>query len=258
MELQANLPSFGRDGIQVFAISYDSPDVLREFANRHGITYSLLSDEGSRVIREFGIFRDDIPQDRFDFGVPRPGSFMVGRDGLVFDKSFFVDYRQRESVRDMLQESFGIPHGDTETVVAEDAGILAARANFASPTIRGAQLNVLTVEVAVGEGVHVNGPEVPGSYIPIQLTIDPNERVTLERVAYPDPEVMHLEVIGEALPVYAKAFRIKAYVKGVRGVDPGDAGTTAKLEFQACNDSVCYPPNALTFDLPLEYLTHPD
>ena len=37
------------NGVALFAISYDSVEILRDFAATHGITYHLLSDQGSHV-----------------------------------------------------------------------------------------------------------------------------------------------------------------------------------------------------------------
>ena len=42
-------------GIGFAAISYDSVEVLADFAQRRGITFPLLSDDDSAVITEFGI-----------------------------------------------------------------------------------------------------------------------------------------------------------------------------------------------------------
>ena len=92
-------------GIGVAAISYDSEEVLADFAQRRGITFPLLSDDDSEVITEFGILntvayemqgpnRDD-PEVVADVakyvsvfgappmiaGTPFPGTFMVDRRG---------------------------------------------------------------------------------------------------------------------------------------------------------------------------------
>ena len=42
-------------GIRVYGVSHDSPEQLRAFADEHDVTYELLSDADSAVIREFGI-----------------------------------------------------------------------------------------------------------------------------------------------------------------------------------------------------------
>ena len=61
MELESKLAEFRKLGLGVAAISYDSPDILKSFATRRGITFPLLSDEGSKVIRSFGILNAEVP-----------------------------------------------------------------------------------------------------------------------------------------------------------------------------------------------------
>ncbi len=53
----------------VAAVSFDSVETLKHFSKRIGITYPLLSDQGSKVIRAFGILDDQISSNR----VPGPG-----------------------------------------------------------------------------------------------------------------------------------------------------------------------------------------
>jgi peroxiredoxin len=45
-------------------ISYDSQEVLARFAKAYKITYPLLSDKGSVVIRKFGILNTNVPTAR--------------------------------------------------------------------------------------------------------------------------------------------------------------------------------------------------
>ena len=51
-------------------MSYDPPDAVRAFAESHHINYPLLSDRGSRVIRELGILDEDLEAHHAVFGVP--------------------------------------------------------------------------------------------------------------------------------------------------------------------------------------------
>ena len=55
MQLQENLDKFEQAGISVFAISYDSVEAQADFAEKFGITYSLLSDVNSDAIEATGI-----------------------------------------------------------------------------------------------------------------------------------------------------------------------------------------------------------
>ena len=107
MELQGRLSELEANGLGLVAISYDSQDVLSEFAARRGITFPLLSDEDSAIIETFGILNtvaaeglgptaDDaaVQADVEKYvsvfgatplivGTPFPGTFIVDRDGLV-------------------------------------------------------------------------------------------------------------------------------------------------------------------------------
>ena len=140
------------------------------------------------MIRDFGILNTHIPEDHDDFGVPYPGTYMIGEDGLVFSKSFFAEHGTRESINAMLQESFtaeDLDHGEVQVVATPH---LTARAYFASPTIRPRQFTTLTVEVSLANGIHVNGRPLPEGYIPVELTLDGSDGLLLDRVDYPEPE----------------------------------------------------------------------
>ena len=73
VELQEALPKLQAAGIKLYAVSYDEADALAEFARHQGITYPLLSDEGSKVIRRYGIQNHFVTRDQIPFyGIPFP------------------------------------------------------------------------------------------------------------------------------------------------------------------------------------------
>ena len=75
VQLQKDIATIEATGTQVVGVSYDSIDVLRKFAEPAGISFPLLSDEGSKTIRAFGIhFRD---------GLPHPGTYLIDRKGIA-------------------------------------------------------------------------------------------------------------------------------------------------------------------------------
>lgn len=63
--------------------SYDTVEVLRDFAARRGITFPMLSDLDSRVIRTFGLLNEAHAPGERNYGVPHPVLLVVGRDGVV-------------------------------------------------------------------------------------------------------------------------------------------------------------------------------
>ncbi len=97
MELQRALPEFERSGVAVFAISYDPVPVLADFAALHHITYPLLGDEGSHVIRALGLENQHIAEQHAYYGLgvrpnhlgtPYPGTFVLDEQGIVVQRDF--------------------------------------------------------------------------------------------------------------------------------------------------------------------------
>jgi peroxiredoxin len=106
VQLQASLKELEATGGQIVAIGYDSTDILSRFAAKHSITYPLLSDAGSKTIEAYGILNREA-QGRTK-GIPYPGTFIVGTDGVIRAKFFLEGYKERidpESIRQALQNA---------------------------------------------------------------------------------------------------------------------------------------------------------
>lgn len=256
VELQRNLETFTRNDIKVFAISPDSQDILHKFARKYSITYPLLSDKESQVIRTFGILNTNIPEDHGWFGIPFPGMYMISKDGDVFDKHFAANHAVRESVNDVLQESFGVEELERGKVQTVTTPYLTARAYFSSPTLRRAQLTLLTVEIELKEGIHVYGRPLPEGYIPIELSLEGQPELVLHRIDYPESAKMRFEVLDETLPVYSGRIKIRAHCRGMNKDEEKAFEVKASLHYQACSDEECYLPQTIEFTFPLKFLPH--
>jgi len=77
-ELREALPSLEASGAVVYAVSCDSVPSLREFAEREGLTHSLLSDfwPHGAVSTSYGVFNDAL-------GAAERGTFLIDRSGVV-------------------------------------------------------------------------------------------------------------------------------------------------------------------------------
>ena len=78
--------AFERKGVNVAAISFDSPELLRDFAQRRGLTMTLLSDPDSKVIRAFRILNTSVAETHQFYGIPNPGEYLIGPDGKVQER----------------------------------------------------------------------------------------------------------------------------------------------------------------------------
>jgi hypothetical protein len=123
VQLQRSLPSLKAEGLGLVAISYDSPATLKAFADARGITFPLLSDEGSAVIRRYDLLNE--LADGRSAGIPHPGTFVVDRRGRVVSRSFEAAYPERATVASQLA-SARTPGVEATTAETEHVRITAS------------------------------------------------------------------------------------------------------------------------------------
>jgi hypothetical protein len=117
----------------------------------------------------------------------------------------------------------------------------------------------LVVEIEPGEGMHVYAPGAE-SYRIVTLTVAVQPYVRLLPLRYPPSEVYVFAPLNERIPTYMKPFTLRqelvldgqpqarAAFRGVRSLT-----LTGSLEYQACDDKVCFNPVSvpLSWTLPL-------
>ena len=103
MSLKEVQPSLAQRGYSLAAISYDPPGALADFAAKRSIGYTLLSDDGSKMIDAMGLRDPQYPKGSFAYGVPRPSIFIVSRRGVIVGKLAEEGYRVRPTNAAILQ-----------------------------------------------------------------------------------------------------------------------------------------------------------
>ena len=206
MELQSNLEKIRAEGLGVAAISYDSVAVLKSFAERRGITFPLLSDPESKIIRDFGILNEQSQQGTMQYGIPYPGTYLVDRAGRVTAKYFEDDYTQRYTSGDILVSHFGESAGAAQTVA--EGKHLRLTASASNGRVRSGQRISLVLDVQLGPRLHVYAPGVKSDFIPIEWSMKDSPAIAVRAATYPASKMLRLEAIGETAPVYEGAFRL--------------------------------------------------
>ena len=273
-------------GIGVAAISYDSEEVLADFAQRRGITFPLLADVGSRVIADFGILNTvaaeglgpdaedpDVVADVAKYvsvfgasqlivGTPYPGTFMLDRNGRVTSRFFEEFYRERNTTANvMLQLGVGLsPIAAVEGTTAH----LRVTAYPSNPTVTVGTRFSVAVDVEPNPGMHLYAPGAEEmGYRVIGLSLAPVPHVRFEPVEYPESEIYYFEPLDERVPVYQRPFTLlqEAVVSGTEEAEEALAELDAlvisgSFDYQACDDLLCYEPVSLplSFTLDLELL----
>jgi DsbC/DsbD-like thiol-disulfide interchange protein len=133
------------------------------------------------------------------------------------------------------------------TAVGVSAQIVRPKAELTPSVVTstvkaGAPVHV-ALKVKLPGDVHVQSdkPRDP-SLIPTVLTIDAPAGVTLGKIHYPAPRDLKQE--GQKLPlaVFGPEFTIDVDLTLEKSAAAGDLVVPAHLKYQACNESVCFPP----------------
>jgi hypothetical protein len=252
VELQRNLQQIRAQGLGLAAISYDSVAVLANFAARQGISFPLLSDKDSGVIKAFGILNTEVPAGTPFFGIPYPGTFIVDPNGRVLSKYFEEDYTQRYMTSDILVHEFGAAARAAHTTTQTKHLTVSSAAS--SDRVRPGQRIALTLDLELQPSMHVYAPGVQG-YIPVEWSMAPNASVTAHAVEFPKAEVLRLEAISESAPVYTGHVRLVRDVT-IGKAAPGPLEILGSLRYQACDDKTCYIPVTVPLKWTLQVEPH--
>ena len=237
--------------------------MLRAFSDANRIEYPMLSDVGSKVIRAFGIFNTNIPENHPRmYGIPFPGDYLIAPDGIVRDKLFLPDYQHRPSASELVVRNFG--DSTTANSVQVKVGVLDAEVSFSTWHCFSAQEIAVTLNLRIKDGWHVYGKPLPANYQALEVVFD-SPIVGEQSLELPPARPMMLKALGETLPVYEGEIRAtgKLGIKWsptkdatflhalAKPIEPGKYQIRGTLKFQACSDSICEAPNEVSFDLPL-------
>lgn len=261
MELQTRAAELAQANTRIFAISYDPVDELAHFSEQHSISYSLLSDEGSQVIARLGLLNLHVaeqqafagrPVEPHHTGIPYPGLFLLDEDGVIVDKRFEQTHQPRPAPDLILEEIIG-PEALKRAVTASAVGVHArAGAWLSASTYRPMQRLHLHVSLDAGPDLHVYGTPAPEGMAPFGIEVEPFEGLAVDPAQLPKPHQFASMGLGAEMLVYQGT--VPATVPFQIANNLGEVKVTIQVHYQACTDSVCYPPETLRLELGLQGL----
>lgn len=245
MELQSRYAEIRAQGLGLVSITYDAPASLKAFATTRGITFPLVSDPGSAIIKRYGLFNDTVDPKTRAYGIPHPGTFIVDKAGVVTARFFEDAYQERYTAATILATL-----GQTPTAGAIQARSphLALSATISDTSAAPGHRLSIVAEVAPVPNVHVYAPGTH-DYQVVQLSIDPQPWLRVHPTRYPPSEIYHFVPLDERVEVFSKPFRLQRDVtllatpemQKLLGSLPS-VTVTGALEYQACDDKVCFNP----------------
>ncbi len=124
---------------------------------------------------------------------------------------------------------------------------VTASATAAPASVKAGGSGVLTVALQIKEGFHIYSA-APGSadFIPTTATGDKANGVTWGKAQFaPAQSVTMAAISPKPVMVYESKTVVKLPYTVAKTAKPGKIALKATVECQACNDSVCFPPQSL-------------
>ena len=242
------MPELRREGLGLVAVSYDPVAVLADFSTRRGIAFPLLSDQGSVVIKQYGLFNTTVAENTAQYGIPYPGTFIADANAIVTSRFFEAAYQERNTMTSVLVKRGAkldvagtrvqAPHLTLTTYLTDR--VAAPGTHFSA-----------VIDVAPAARVHVYAPGVAG-YKPIAIAVQPQAGLMVRGSQFPKSDDYFFKPLNEHVPVYQKPFRIVQDLE----IDPSqqaaaalsarsDMTISATLDYQACDDKVCFTPQSV-------------
>lgn len=259
MELEGRVGELKKQGLGLAAISYDQPETLKAFSDARRITFPLLSDKASAIIRRFGLLNTTVEAGSPMSGIPFPGTFIVDRKGIVRQRHFEQAYQERNTAASILVRQGATPFGPS--VTAETPHLMMTAALSDEQVAPGERLTIV-FDIAPRRGMHVYAPG-KHPYQVVAVRFDAQPWLRAHQVTYPVSEIYNFKPLNERVEVYQQPFRLvqDVTILGSREAEKLIAAQSsivlsATLEYQACDDKVCYAPQRvpLKWTLPLKSL----
>lgn len=255
VELQEKV--LGRSDVAVVGISYDPVEVLNRFAESRGITFSLLSDIGCRVLDALGLISpvtdDDLEYWGFEkkqrhIGLPYPGVFLLDASGVVVEKKFERSHRNRYSASSLL-EALGKSDAVGRVVATGTRSGVTVRASVPDDAVYPNQGFDIEVSVAVTPGRHIYVDPVPDGYQALTIGLEAPDGVFWQPPKLPSGHALEIPELGERFSVVEADFDVSIKTHIHESVE--DVSVDVVVAHQTCDDISCDPPTEIRLSLPI-------
>jgi hypothetical protein len=254
VELQGRYDELRKQGLGLVAISYDAPETLKKFADARGITFPLLSDRGSAIIRRYGLLNEQQEPGTRSHGIPHPGTFIVNRNGVVTARFFEDAYQERYTAAAILAARGVTPVG---AVLNAETNHLTVSASITDALVAPGERISIVLTVTPRPGMHVYAPGKHG-YRVVRVSVDPQPWLRAHEIRYPASELHHFKPLDERVESYSKRFRLVQDVTILAAPEIQKLLASAPtvtiagaLEYQACDEKICYNPARVPFSFTL-------
>jgi hypothetical protein len=114
------------------------------------------------------------------------------------------------------------------------------------------QKNEAVVKLNTQSGYHINANPASFEYLKAtEVDLPDTPEVAVDYIYYPNPQVKKFSFSDQALRVYEGETQLKIMLSAQKAAAKGAHAIPAKLNVQACDDKLCYPPGSVSFSIPV-------
>ncbi len=254
VDLEGAQKAFAAKGINVAAISYDSPAILADFTKRRAITYPLLSDKNSELIDKFGIRNPE--GTGMQAGIPYPGFYLIDPHGVIVKRYFETAYVNRLTANSLYANLFGdVPLPAASRTLDATPHVTISTSQSDVSVAPGAVVR-LSVNLTPAAETHVYAPGAEKyQYIVTTLNFPKSDLYTTGDTSYPKSEILSVPELDQKVPVYDNRVQLNTQVAAVvnrttvpRFAQDPKLDILGELTYQACTKTVCFPPVKVPVD----------
>jgi hypothetical protein len=244
VELARQAAQFRARGIEVAAIVPEPVAALKAFAERLDISYPLLSDPDSSIIRRFGLVDarfPRVPPQTSD--MPYAGNLLLDAGGTVRARFFEEKVAFRRTAGSILLHQGAAGSGAQDV----DLGHAVLRASASNAELNPGQRFTLALEIEMEPRHHMYASG--GDYRPLRLLPDPDPLFEFHSPQLPPAREYFFAPLKETVSVHEGRFRLLQDVtllfppqQRFGNESSFELVLQGRLEYQVCSDRVCYPP----------------
>ncbi|MBW2415807.1 MAG: redoxin domain-containing protein [Deltaproteobacteria bacterium] len=241
-------------------MSYDDVGAISAFAKAHDVSYPLLSDVDSAVIRQYGLLNTQVePGDVPLYGIPFPGSYVVDEDGVVVAKFFHDSYKKRDSPDNLIDAALGRISLQPEEPRAEggdETVRVSATLHGGGGVLKQGAMRSVVVRFDLPPGLHVYAEPVPEGMVATSVTVEGVDGIRTGAPVLPPTEPLQLPGVDAELRVWSGTVDIAVPVwptapllSEMQEITEPTTTLDVTVRYQACDDRTCLLPRTEKFSL---------
>ncbi len=258
IDLEGARKKFEAKGINVIAITYDSPAILSSFAARKNIRFTMLSDPGSKTIDAFGIRNHEATS--YEAGVPIPNYYLIDPDGVVRFRHAETGLTDRITANYFYAAIYGSATLPTASTILPATPHLSVAVSQSDTSVAPGSRIQLSIRAKLKPGEHLYAPGADQfGYRSVKIVFSPSSLYKASSVHYPKSTELRFAALKETVPVFEKDALMTVDLTPTRTPETvtrfsntPDLVVNAHVEYQVCTADRCFPPTSL----PLAWKIH--